>query len=374
MPQKLGRFPANDILSLTASSPRYDLAESVGPDMQLHDLVGEGIEDIRLGYGTAPGNAELREIIATMHNVGADDVVVTAGCMHALFLLAFQTCDAKSEVVTTSALFPNAKACFTAVGAIIRELPVSFETSYRTDRQALKALLSPATRLVCLASPQNPSGVSVLQVVLEGVLADMKEICPDAFLIVDETYRLAAYGSEVAAKSAVSLSDRVVVCASLSKCHGAPALRIGWAISKNAELRQQLVLGKFNTIIACSGLDEAMAIKVLTQDKSCMQDRAGHLAEGLAQIEAFMSRHSNLVDWVKPDAGALCCLRLKPGMFDDAAVKVFEAAMVSEDVRLANGSWFGDEARVFRIGFGLLTMPELEKALEALGRALQRVV
>ena len=43
---------------------------------------------------------------------------------------------------------------------------------------------------------------------------------------------------------------KVISVASLSKCHGAPGLRIGWAITRDAELRRQLVVGKFNTIVS----------------------------------------------------------------------------------------------------------------------------
>jgi hypothetical protein len=39
---------------------------------------------------------------------------------------------------------------------------------------------------------------------------------------------------------------------------------------------------------------------------------------------------------------------------------------------VANGSWFGDEARVFRLGFGLLSMPNLHVALRLLAAALQQ--
>jgi DNA-binding transcriptional MocR family regulator len=80
---------------------------------------------------------------------------------------------------------------------------------------------------------------------------------------------------------------------------------------------------------------------------------------------------SDLVDWLRPDAGALCCFRLKPEAFDGAAVERFYTALAEEGVRVANGTWFGEEQRVFRLGFGLLTMPDLEAGLTGLTAALQ---
>ena len=60
-------------------------------------------------------------------------------------------------------------------------------------------------------------------------------------------------------------------------------------------------------------------------------------------------------------------------MYDDAAVARFPAELAREGVRVAAGSWFGDEARVFRLGFGLLSMPDLEAALRGLSAALARL-
>jgi DNA-binding transcriptional MocR family regulator len=67
-------------------------------------------------------------------------------------------------------------------------------------------------------------------------------------------------------------------------------------------------------------------------------------------------------------------VRLKPAIFDDNAVSRFYDALISEDVRVANGSWFGDEARVFRLGFGLLALPDLQAALNVLTRVLKQTV
>jgi DNA-binding transcriptional MocR family regulator len=195
--------------------------------------------------------------------------------------------------------------------------------------------------------------------------------CPDAFLLVDETYRQAAYNDDEVAQSAATLSPRVIITGSLSKCHGAPGLRIGWAIVRDAALREQMVLGKFNTVIANSTIDEMLGLRVLTQAEPIIAARRKHLGEGLARTAAWVARNGALVEWVKPDAGALCCVRLRSDQFDQAGVARFHAALKTLDARVGDGTWFGEEPRVFRLGFGLLPIPELERGLEALSAALQ---
>ena len=371
----MARFPENDIITLVGTPPRHDLAESTGPDLRLDALLAEpGIGDMALGYGTAAGDLRLRREIADQHGVGPEDVVVTVGGMHALFLLAFILCERGDEAVTTAPLFPLARNVLEAVGARLSILPLAFDRGYRPDLAELRGLLSPKTRLVSLASPQNPSGVALPRDMLRAILALMTEICPAAPLLVDETYRDAAYGDDPVAPTAVMLDPRVVSIASLSKCHGAPGLRLGWAITRDPALRAQLVLGKFNTVISCSAVDEALALRLLGERERIIGERRRHLGEGLRRTALWVQENSDFVDWVRPDAGAICCVRLKPSVFDAAAVARFHEAQASAGVRTAKGSWFGEEDRVFRLGFGLLAMPELDAALAALATALRRAL
>jgi aspartate/methionine/tyrosine aminotransferase len=366
------RFVQNDIMSLIGAAPRYDLAESVGPDLRLAELLAADAGELHLGYGTAAGNAELRAALAAQHDVAPDDVVITVGGAHALFLSAYILCGRGEEAIVATPVFPPARDVLKSVGATLRTLPLHFDDGYRLDPAKLIAVLSPATRLVSLASPQNPSGVAIPHKCMTDVLVAMAARCPNAFLLIDETYRNAVYGDDAVAPSGALLGANIIVTGSLSKCHGAPGLRIGWAIVRDAALREQLVLGKFSTVISNSTVDETLALRVLQEAEPIIATRRKHLAEGLARTAAWAERNSALVEWVRPDAGALCCIRLRQSQFDDAAVARFYAALGRLDARVANGSWFGEEPRVFRLGFGLLPIDELETALDLLTAALQQ--
>ena len=372
----MARFPKNDIITLIGAMPRYDLSESVGPDLRLRDVLDPCAQasfgEMALGYGTAQGDPRLRTVIADAHGVSTDDVVVTMGGMHALFLIAFVLCDRGDEAVTVSPMFPLARNTLEAVGAKIRTVSLSFDRGYQLEAGDLGQHLSERTRLVSLASPQNPSGVASSLKTVRDIVASMEEKCPEAYLLMDETYREAAYGDDAVASSVVGLSPRVISCASLSKCHGAPGLRLGWAITRDAALKEQLVVGKFNTVISCSPLDEALALHVLERREHIIGERRRRLAEGLALTAGWVRENDAFVEWVRPDAGALCCVRLKPSVFDSGAVDRFYENLTREGVRVANGIWFGDEARVFRLGFGLLPKADLETALTRLSAALRR--
>ncbi|MGO1117499.1 pyridoxal phosphate-dependent aminotransferase [Rhodovibrionaceae bacterium A322] len=374
MPALRPRFRRNDILSLTEETPRYDLAESVGPDLRLGDLLskdeGAGLQDLALSYSGTSGNEALRTIIADSHGVGAEDVVLTIGGMQTLFLTAYILCEPGEEVVVVTPIFPNALSVLRTVGARVRELRLSFDQGYRLTPKDIRPLLSGRTRLVSLASPQNPSGVSFDLDTIKALLDLMADICPDAYLLIDETYRQAVYGTRDTQASAASLSPKVISCASLSKCHGVPGLRSGWAITQDPELREQIMLGKFETVICGSAVDEALALQVMEKQEEIISRRRPHLQAGYERTRDWVTANASLLEWVPPSAGALCCVRLRPDVVSDQQVDDFYHSLPRFDVRVAPGDWFGEDKRVFRLGFGLLSMPDLEAGLAALSEAL----
>jgi aspartate/methionine/tyrosine aminotransferase len=371
----MNRFPENDIVSLVGAPPRYELGESTGPDLRLADLLDvDAHGDLPLAYGSAAGDPALRAAIAAAHGVAPDDVVVTAGGMHALFLLAFVLCRRGDEALIAEPCFPLARNALAAVGAEIRVLRLSFDQDYRLDPRGLRTLLSSRTKLVSLASPQNPSGVAVSPSVLRETLELMAEICPDAYLVVEETYREAAYADDPVVETALALGRNVLSVASLSKCHGAPGLRIGWAITRDAALHRQMVLGKSNTIISCPRVDEALALRLFERRAAILAERRVLLDAGLQRTTAWVRANADHVEWVRPDAGAICCVRLRYAAFDDLSVGRFYQVATARGARVAKGEWFGAEVRVFRLGFGLLSMAELGDALGALTAPLNEAV
>ena len=359
----MATFRRNDISSLTEFTPRYDLGESYGPDLKLSDLLTPSMGELELGYGTASGDLRLRTAIAERHGVRPDQIVITVGGMHAIFLLGYLVA---GQVVTTTPLFPLTRNAYESVGAEVRVVPLTFDNGYRLTANAVRERLTGETKLVSLTTPQNPSGVAVPRAVLRGIVAAMAEICPDAYLMVDETYRTAAYCDDQVVESAVGLGPKVISVASLSKCHGAAALRIGWIVSTDAELVEQVVTAKFNTVVSASPVTEALAVRVFEREDEILAVRRPWLAEGLAITEEWVRANEDVVEWVRPDAGALCTIRLNPGIDVDR----FRRATAELGVRLADGDWFGDEPRVFRLGFGFPPPVELKAALDAVRQAV----
>jgi aspartate/methionine/tyrosine aminotransferase len=351
----------------------YDLAESTCPSLVTSELLTDDVrarlEQLTLDYGTSRGSPELRDLIAAADGVSADDVLVTVGSISGMFLLALVTCGPRGHAVLAEPCFPPARTVLQAIDAEISSVPVRFDEGYRLDPERIAAAVRPDTGLVSIASPQNPSGVATPHEVLRAIADAVTRRAPRAVLLIDETYRAATYGA-AAPPSAASLGGRVVTCSSLSKAHGAPGLRTGWLTVTDDELREQLRDGRFQSTIACSLVDELLAAAVLERAPELLGQRAALLGRTLTVLERFVQEHQEALEWVRPDGGALCCLRLRPERYDAAAVEELHGQLARRDARVAPGAWFGDEIQCFRLGFGHLPEDRFAEALARLADAL----
>ncbi len=372
----MGRFDDTGMSGLVDTEVLYDLAESTGPALRADELdapdLARRLAELALGYGGTRGDEELRTLIAAESGVDASEVLVTAGASAAMFLTALVAAGPGGRVVCTTPSFPPARTVPAALDAEVVPVALRFDDRYRLDVDAVDAALTPDTGLISLASPQNPSGMRIADDDLRALLATIEERAPRAVVLVDETYRRSTFGPAVP-PSAASMSPRVVTCSSLSKSHGAAGLRIGWLTATDRGLAEQLRLAKFATSICTGTPDELVATEILRSSEAVLAPRRAALVTALDTLTEWAARHAELVDFLPPDGGALCCLRLRADTIDDDAVARFPAVLAERDARVASGSWFGESDRVFRLGFGHLPAELFGPALERLGDALHAI-
>ncbi|MBI2717236.1 MAG: pyridoxal phosphate-dependent aminotransferase [Rhizobiales bacterium] len=371
-----GRFPYNEIITLLDVNRRYNLAESTAQDLTFGEILGmaggaSAISDLKIGYGSSAGLLRLRKEIASMSGVAPEDVLTTQGTSLGLFLLAFELCRPGDEVVLATPCFPLARDSLIGAGAAVRECHLTFDQGFKLTASAIEPLLNTRTKLVSIASPQNPSGVRTSVEDVKAILELMRKKAPGALLFVDETYRDASYGNEAPPPSVATLDEKIITGASVSKAHGAPGLRIGWLTVRDRALRDRLTIAKMNIVLSGSKLDETLAAIVLENREKILSARRGMLADGLAQVATWVDANRKHVEWVRPDGGALCCLRLNAKLFDAAGVARFWSALPKAELQIGDGTWFGENSSVFRLGFSYLPINVLPQALSALSGVLE---
>ena len=371
-----GRFPRNEIISLLDVNRRYNLAESTAQDLtfgQILDLAGgvAALGDLKMGYGSSAGLPRLRAGIAALTGVRPEEVITTQGTALGLFMLAFELCRPGDEAVIATPCFPPSRDSLVGAGVTLRECGLTFDDGYRLTAGKLAPLLNERTKLVSITSPQNPSGVRTSLAEIKAILELMRTKAPAARLFVDETYRDATYADESPPRSAAPLDDAIITGGSVSKAHGAPGLRVGWLTVRDAALRERLTVAKMNMVISGSPLDETLAAAVLDKREEILSARRTLLATGLSKVATWVENQKGYVEWVKPDGGALCCLRLNPRVFDEAGIGRFWSALPASELQIGDGAWFGESSAVLRIGFGYLPIDVLPAALDALSKAVE---
>jgi aspartate/methionine/tyrosine aminotransferase len=101
------------------------------------------------------------------------------------------------------------------------------EQGFRVDLAALEAAITPRTRALFFATPNNPSGVilSDAELAVIGALARRHSL----WVVADEVYAGLAPGGRVPSLAA-QLPEQVVTISSLSKSHSMPGWRAGWLV------------------------------------------------------------------------------------------------------------------------------------------------
>jgi len=209
---------------------------SVGdPDLDTPTPVIErAIAAMRSGdthYAAAAGRLELRAAIARAHEarsaqrVAAENVVYFAGAQNALFVASLCLAGPGDEVLTFEPLYPTYPATLEVSGARLIRAPAT--AGMRPDVAALAALITPRTRAIVWATPNNPSGM-VLSAAELAVIAELA-VRHELWLVADEVYAGLAAGGCVPSLAA-QLPAQVVTLGSLSKSHAMTGWRAGWLV------------------------------------------------------------------------------------------------------------------------------------------------
>lgn len=370
------KFPSNEIITLLDERLELNLAESTNKDLMLSEIwdadFSKDLKNLKLEYGTSQGNQKLREKIGEKLNVNKNHIVITNGAAFGIFLAMLCLCEHGDEVITVQPNFPPTMDLIEGLGFKRVLVKLSFEEEYRIDIDELFSQITNKTKLIILVSPLNPTGTIHSEAAILEISDRLNSQFPNCKLIIDETYREATYGENDIISTYAGLSDNMITISSLSKCHGTPGLRIGWLQSSDKEFIKQVRVAKMNTVISNSVLDELVALRVLDKEFEIFQSRRIHSQTGLELTKKWVEQNNELIHWIEPKAGALCCIKLKEERFTKDAIETFYSLSKETGIQLGNGEWFGESKRYFRLGFGYMEIKQLETTLNKLSKVLKK--
>lgn len=168
-----------------------------------------------------PSGDELERMLAARHGVTADRVVLGAGADELLDRLARAVLAPGRAAVLPVPTFEMLERYALLAGAAVVRVPW---TGGAWPREQVLAALTPATALVAMVSPNNPTGLTVTAADLAAVAA----AAPQTLIACDAAY--AEYADDDPFAAALTLPNAVLL-RTFSKAYGLAGLRIGYAIA-----------------------------------------------------------------------------------------------------------------------------------------------
>ncbi len=199
----------------------------LGPSPNAIEADREGAA--RLALYPDGSSTALREKIASLYGLDATRIVCGAGSDEVLSLLTNAYLGAGDEGIFTEHGFLVYRIAILAAGGTP---VVVMEKNFTADVDAILTAVTPRTKIVYLANPNNPTGTYVPFDEVKRLHAGLR---PDILLVLDAAYaeyvRRNDYASGI---ELVSTSQNVVMTRTFSKIHGLAALRLGWCYSPAA--------------------------------------------------------------------------------------------------------------------------------------------
>ncbi|HMD29719.1 MAG TPA: aminotransferase class I/II-fold pyridoxal phosphate-dependent enzyme [Steroidobacteraceae bacterium] len=299
-----------------------------------------------LRYTPAAGRHAVRAAIAAAHllrtgqPVSADNVIFLSGTQNALFAAAMCIAGPGDEVLAMEPLYPSYPATIQASGALLVRVPAPASRGFRPDLKLLEAAITPRTRALFFATPNNPSGVilSEHELIAIGELARRHSL----WLVADEVYAGLAPGGRVPGLAA-RLPEQVITVSSISKSHSLPGLRAGWLVGPKMLVKHAESLAMCMLFGLPGFIQEATitALEVADQAESRIRDlctaRRDMLLEGLKDLRGIRC--------CVPDAGMFTLMDVR-----DTGLSGYDfmcALYKAERLSVIDGGAFGAETRGF---------------------------
>jgi len=275
------------------------------PDFQTPWHIREaGITSLEKGKTYYTANAGLMDLRSEINNymtrrfgisyVPEKEVIVTVGGSEAIDIAFRSLIEPGDEVIVPTPSF----VCYAPLARMAGGVPVilktRFENNFKIDPEALKAAITPKTKLLVLPYPNNPTGAIMTKKELE----EIAEIIRDTNIVVlsDEIYAELTYnGDHCSIASIEGMKERTIIASGFSKAYAMTGWRLGYICAPAPLTEQMLKIHQYG-IMSSPTTSQFAAIEALKngdEDIKMMRDeynrRRRYIYNGLKSIgiEAF---------------------------------------------------------------------------------------
>jgi aspartate aminotransferase len=245
---------------------------------------------------------------------GPDEVMVTTGGIHALYIVCQALLEPGDEVVIPDPEWPPAAGNIAAAQGRAVPCPLHERLGWRYDLDELESKITPKTRAIYINSPHNPTGGVLTRADVERIAAIVRE--RGLWLISDEAYEDVVFddAEHVSPASLPGMYERTIPIYTFSKSYAMTGLRLGYVAARDPTLRERMKKVLFYTASNIASVVQYGGIGALDGPQECI---AAFRTELHARRELFYqgieTHASGVLSGAPPKGAFYAFLRIDPG-------------------------------------------------------------
>ena len=308
-------------------------------------------------YSSAYGEKNLREKLASVHKVYADNVVITPGSKWGIFSVMYLLLKDGGNVVIPTPYWTAYELAAKTIGAETRFVRTELDSNWKIDLDSFENVIDKNTRMIILNNPKNPTSGVIEDKVFDGIVQIANE--KGVTILSDEVY---ADISFVKTKRILDYGGDHILVTGFSKTFTMTGWRLGYVIA-NTDLIEKL--GRLNqvTISNVPVFIQEAGLKALELQSKLTETIREEYRERAKLASDILSKSK--LEFSEPSAPFYMFPRRR-GLDSER----FTLSLLDDGVAVAPGTAFGDYREHFRIS---LTAPrdDLTAALNKICEAAE---
>ena len=311
-------YSVKDPFRLDQGDVSFDAPDTVKQAMH------RAIDENRSHYLQTTGVPRLLELLAeklrTSNKIpigSADEIMVTTGGIHGLYIVCQALLEPGDEVIIPDPEWPPCVGNIRAAHGVPVPCPLHEDLGWRFDLEELASKIGPKTRAIYINSPNNPTG----GVLTREDIARIVDICRQRglWLISDEAYEDVVFeGEHVSPASLPDAYEKTLSMFTFSKSYAMTGLRLGYLAAADPQLRDRMKKVLFYTASNVASVVQFGGIGALEGSQECVgafreelrarrdlfydgiRQAAGHVLAGTPPAGAFYAFLRIDPSWTPP--------------------------------------------------------------------------
>jgi aspartate/methionine/tyrosine aminotransferase len=266
-------YGVRDPFRLDQGDPTFDAPDSLKAAMHA------AIDSNQTHYVQTAGVPRLLELLADKLRrvngtpIGSpDEVMVTNGGIHALYIVFQCILEPGDEVIIPDPEWPGAVGNITSARGVPVPCPLHERLGWRFDLDELESKITPRTKAISINSPNNPTGGVLTRGDIERIASIVQE--HDLWLVSDEAYEDIVFddAEHVSPASLPGMYERTIPAYTFSKSFAITGLRLGYFAARDPKLRERAKKVLFYTASNVATVVQYGGIGALEGSQACIDE------------------------------------------------------------------------------------------------------